>query len=269
MRPFLKWPGNKHRVLQYILPHLPSGKRLIEPFAGSAAVTLNSDYPRYLIAEHNNDLVQVYRHLKREKHLFIDFCQQFFSAQNNAPQRYYHYREMFNNSQDLRLRAALFIYLNRHGYNGLCRYNNSGQYNVPFGRYQKPYFPLNEMRHFIQRAPRITIRHADYRSTLQTAKPDDIVYCDPPYLPLSSTANFTHYSHQAFSLQAQHELAQLASLLTSKGITIVISNHDTPHARQLYQQAHIISFPVPRFINCLGHKRQPAQELLAIYNPST
>jgi len=135
MRPFLKWAGNKYQILHRIQQHLPAGKRLVEPFVGSGALFLNSDYERYLLADSNLDLINLYNLLKKEGPNFIEYCQGLFVDKHNNPDIYYQYRLEFNTTNDVRRKSALFIYLNRHGYNGLCRYNSKGGFNVPFGLY--------------------------------------------------------------------------------------------------------------------------------------
>src|SRR5262249_42922300 len=140
MKPFLKWAGNKYPLLDRIKRTLPKKKRrLVEPFAGSAAVFLNTDYPDYLLTDANVDLITLYQHLKTEGPDFIHFCRDFFKPETNRKDVYLEFRDTFNQTLDCRLKSALFLYLNKHGFNGLCRYNAGGKYNVPFGRYLKPY----------------------------------------------------------------------------------------------------------------------------------
>lgn len=264
-KPFLKWAGNKFHCLEFILKSLPSGKRLIEPFTGSGAVFMNSSYASYLLAERNLDLVTLYNHLRQEGSAFIDYCEQYFISLNNSPEQYYRLREQFNQTQPSRERAALFLYLNRHGYNGLCRFNLKGFYNVPFGRYRRPYFPRQEMMLFHQRSQPVKFIHADFRETFALAEKGDIIYCDPPYVPLSASASFSSYIDKRFSEQDQIELAELAIASANQGVTVVISNHDTAFTRHHYRDSDIISFPVKRMISCKAHQRLPVQELVAVF----
>lgn len=265
-RPFLKWAGNKFRILEHILPMLPEGKRLVEPFAGSAALFLNSDYDHYLLSDRNADLIGLYNLLKQEGSDFIDYCGQFFIARNNQEKRYYRLREQFNECDEPRLRAALFIYLNRHGYNGLCRYNASGGFNVPFGRYKRPYFPQKEMLAFHRQAQRAEFFVSDFEQTMQKTRAGDVIYCDPPYVPLSTSANFTTYSAGGFSLDDQQHLADLARSCAGRNIPVLISNHNTVYTRKIYQQASKNKrFKVQRYISCNGKKRNSAGEILALF----
>ena len=268
MKPFLKWAGNKYAIIQRIKAVLPAGNRLIEPFTGSAAVFLNTEFSEAILSDINLDLINLYRFLKVEGDTFIQYCWTFFQPDTNQAERYYEFRELFNNTDDARLKAALFLYFNRHGYNGLCRYNNKGEFNVPFGKYAKPYFPLDEMRTFHQKIQGAELLHQDFISTMQMARPGDVVYCDPPYVPLTATANFTGYATGGFGLESQEKLAEMARQLAHNGVHVIISNHDTSYTQTVYESAQIISFQVRRFISCKGESRGQANEMLALFGNS-
>lgn len=265
MKPFLKWPGGKYRVVDRIRARLPEGTRLIEPFLGSGAVFLNTNYPQALLADINTDLINLYRIVQRDVDEFIAAARPFFTDVENDGARYYAHRARFNASTDVWERAVLFLYLNRHGYNGLCRYNGAGAFNVPFGRYTRPYFPERELRDFHEQAHRATFCAADFRVILDAAQPGDVVYCDPPYVPLSATANFTDYAEGGFGPSDQRDLARRAEDLAARGVPVLISNHATPWALQLYRAADVEQFGVQRFISCDGQHRQVANEVLALF----
>lgn len=266
MRPFLKWAGGKYRLRHQIKEYLPAGKRLIEPFAGSASIFLNTEYKNYLLADQNPDLISIYQYLQKEGDTFIQDCKTFFVAKNNQKKKFYEMRDLFNQTKDKRLKSMLFLYLNRHGYNGLCRYNTEGNFNVPYGRYDKIYFPEKEMQFFYQKAQYAEFICEDFLQTLKRAKKNDVVYCDPPYVALSKTSNFTSYCSKNFDLKQQQQLAIHARKLANKNVSIVISNHDTEFTRQIYLDAKIISFPVRRFVSCVGNARKQVQELLAVFS---
>jgi len=267
MRTFLKWAGNKQRLVGRITALLPRGKRLIEPFTGSGALFLNTDYPAYLLADSNGDLIDLYTRLQREGTDFIDFCRTLFVPENNRPDAFYTLRATFNGTTDNRLKSAIFLYLNRHGYNGLCRYNASGGFNVPFGRYKKPYFPQAEMEAFWQKSRSARFCHADFVTTLQATVPGDVVYCDPPYVPLSKTAHFTSYSAGGFGFDQQIALAAAAREAASRGVPVLISNHATPEIEEAYAGAQIERFQVQRYISADADNRNSAAELLALFLP--
>ncbi|MDQ8040055.1 MAG: Dam family site-specific DNA-(adenine-N6)-methyltransferase [Rickettsiella sp.] len=265
MKSFLKWAGNKYRIIEQIKFCLPKGKRLIEPFIGSATVFLNTLYPSYLLADSNRDLIHLYQKLQEEGQSFINYCRIFFDSNFNNAEEFYRLRRLFNDSKENRIRAALLLYLNKHCFNGLARFNKKGQFNTPFSCYKSPYFPEKEMQFFYKQSKLAQIIHADFSSTLTLAKRGDVVYCDPPYVGLSKTANFTHYTADGFNKDQQIKLANTAKALASRGITVIISNHDTEFTRNIYQGAILFPFSVQRNISSKGSQREKAAELLAIF----
>ncbi|MBX3012363.1 MAG: Dam family site-specific DNA-(adenine-N6)-methyltransferase [Caldilineaceae bacterium] len=266
MKPFLKWAGGKLRIVDRIKAVLPPGQRLLEPFVGSGALFLNTDYAAYHLADVNADLINLYQQLQQGGQAFIEACRPWFTPAHNEESTFYALRRQFNQTTDPHRKATLFVYLNKHCYNGLCRYNASGEFNVPFGRYRQPYFPAAEMMAFHGKAQQAHFAVADFVATMQAAQPGDVIYCDPPYAPLSATANFTSYSATAFGVAEQQTLAELAETLRQRGITVVLSNHDTAFTRTLYASAdEQIYFGVQRHISCDGAKRHKAAEVLAVY----
>lgn len=266
IRPFLKWAGGKFKLCDWINQYLPPGPRLIEPFVGAAAVFLNSSFDHYLLNDCNPDLINLYRLLQREGISFIDYCQSFFTPKNNTSKRYYKLRQQFNETHDTYEKAALFLYLNRHGFNGLCRYNSSGGFNVPMGKYLKPYFPYSEMLAFHEKAQRAVFTCVDFSKTMREAEKHDVIYCDPPYYPLSNSASFTRYHRYDFSHEKQVLLAQLCKELQQQGIRTVVSNHAIPPTRKLYKTANKLVFcEVMRSISANGSQRTLVKELLALY----
>ncbi len=265
-KPFLKWAGGKYRILDKVLATLPPGKRLIEPFAGSAVIFLNTNYEENLIADSNADLINLFQQIQLHGFDFIDYVESLFIEINNNEIAFYGFRDEFNTTDNIWRKSALFIYLNRHCFNGLCRYNSKGGFNVPFGRYSKPYFPRQELISFHQKSKMAVFEIADYRATMAKADADSVVYCDPPYAPLTNTANFTAYTQAGFSLDDQCLLAKIAEHLLSQNIPVVISNHDTAFTRDVYSKASIQSFDVQRFIASKAINRVKAAELLAVFH---
>ncbi len=264
-RPFLKWAGGKYQIIDRLRSVLPPGRRLVEPFVGSGAVFLNTDYRSYLLADSNSVLIDLFLLLQREGEPFIEYCWTFFTEENNTKFRYYELRDEFNATDDARRKAALLLFMNRHGFNSLIRFNQKGHLNTPFGRYQKPYFPEREMRYFLTQAGKALFMVADFRETMRTARPGDVVYCDPPYQALSQTANFTSYCAGGFSMQDQADLANLAQELAGRGVPVLVSNHATEWTLTAYRAARIEQFGVQRFISCKGNNRGKAQEVLALF----
>ncbi len=266
-RPFLKWAGCKTKLVGALKPLLPAGAcRLIEPFVGAGAVFLNTGYPANLLCDSNAHLIGLYQVLERQGAAFVEQCAGLFTPENNRPESYYAFRAEFNTAGDPERRSALFVYLNRHCYNGLCRYNRAGRFNTPFGRYDRPHFPRTEMLGFAARLASATLVVQDFRASLSAAGPGDVVYCDPPYVPLSATASFTDYAAAGFSLADQEDLAARAREAASRGAVVILSNHDLPLTRRLYQGAcEILSVSVRRSISCDGQNRGNASEIIALF----
>lgn len=264
-RAFLKWAGGKYLLLDDIRRHLPQGDCLIEPFVGAGSVFLNTDYERYILADINNDLINLYNIVKLRTNEFIDDAKKLFTTVSNDSNFYYAHRNEFNLSPDPYRRALLFLYLNRHCYNGLCRYNLRGEFNVPFGRYSKPYFPEDELIWFAERAQKATFVCHSYDVTLNNAVAGSVVYCDPPYAPLSVTANFTAYHTNSFSQREQIHLAKLAMELAQSDIPVLVSNHDTAQTRLWYQDATLHVVKARRSISSNLNGRNKVNELLALF----
>lgn len=269
MRPFLKWAGGKYKSVKRISHYLPQGDRLIEPFVGAGAVFLNTNYSSYLLGDTNADLIQLYRILREYGDDFIGSCSRLFDGTYNTPGYYYILRNTFNRSSNPWHRSVLFVYLNRHCFNGLCRYNAQGQFNVPFGGYKTPYFPLLEMRAFANKARQAEFICGDFRDTLGQAKTGDVVYCDPPFAPLSPTANFVGYAPGGFSDHDHLDIVDIAIKLRRNGITSVISNHLIPFTTSIYADADVLDdFEVDRSIGRHESRRNPATEVLAVFDGS-
>ncbi|AIK16084.1 DNA adenine methylase [Pectobacterium atrosepticum] len=270
IRPFIKWAGGKTRVLPDLLPLLPKGDCLIEPFVGGASVFLNTDYPSYVLADINPDLINLYQCAAYDTERLIATARELFNSGNNAD-AYNGNRLSFNyqKSNPSTVTAALFLYLNRHGFNGLCRYNNAGDFNIPFGKYRKPYFPEHEIRLFAEKAndTKTVFSVADFRKTLtiKGINKSTVIYCDPPYLPASDTANFTQYHHASFTHDHHRDLAAvLLSVNLSRGVPVVISNSDTPATREIYQHYQFHEIAVQRSISASGITRGAAKEVIGV-----
>jgi DNA adenine methylase len=266
-RAFLKWAGGKYSLVDPISAKLPAANKLIEPFVGAGSVFLNTDYKRYLLNDINPDLINLYEQLKASPDAFIADARTFFTPQLNDEETYYELRKEFNATDDIKYRSLLFLYMNRHGYNGLCRYNLTGKFNVPFGRYKKPYFPEHEMYVFAEKAQRATFTCLPFEKVFSRARKGNVIYCDPPYAPISKTAQFTSYSARHFTMDCQSRLANLAKKASvSRQIPVLISNHDLAITRKLYTNAEISTLSVKRSISQNGASRFPVREILAFFS---
>lgn len=264
-RPFLKWLGGKYRLIPAIKNHLPTGEVLVEPFVGGGAVFLNTEFEFAHLNDINPDLINLYRHLQNDATEIIPYIASFFTSKFNKKATFYRLREKFNHSTCTLERSALFVYLNRHGFNGLCRYNSSGLFNVPFGYYEKPYFPEQELHLFAAKAQRAVFSCESFVTFLGRAPAGSVVYCDPPYVPLSATASFTSYASNGFGWEEQQALVEVAKELAANDVSVLVSNHDTPATRKLYRGASLTSIKAPRVVSAKAASRRPVAELLALY----
>lgn len=269
--PYLKWAGSKRKLVADIVATLPHGfrpRRLIEPFVGSGAVALALPVEQALLADINVDLIAAHRLVIADPAGFVDRLHRLFVPDNNTAEAFLRLRAEFNASADPVRRAELFVYLNRHCFNGLVRFSKAGQFNTPFGRMAHPYLPAQEIHEFARRLRHASLKVADFQEVMEEAGEGDFVYCDPPYLPLTSWANFSAYAAGGFSMAAHEALASAAKEAAERGALVVISNHDTPLARTYYEDAtEIRRLQVLRSISCKGEGRGKAPELLAIYRP--
>lgn len=269
-RPFLKWAGGKRRLVPYLAQLIPlPAERLVEPFAGSAALSLAlaASVESLWLNDLNPELINVFRQLKEHPSRLIDRTKDLFDPVNNTAEVYYQLRNVFNMSHDGLERAALFLYLNRHGYNGLCRFNTAGEFNVPFGRYNMPYFPARELQEAASILTKADISMLDFEDVLDRCVPGDVVYCDPPYVPLSDTASFTDYSPGGFGAADHKRLAAVAQRAAERGVLVIVSNHATAFTEELYSATQKSYVNVRRTISCDGQNRGLAKEVIAVFAP--
>ncbi|TYG34044.1 Dam family site-specific DNA-(adenine-N6)-methyltransferase [Lonepinella koalarum] len=267
-RSFLKWAGGKYRLTDDINRLLPKRKQcLVEPFVGAGSVFLNSQFERYILADINPDLINLFNTIKADVESYIDKLKPiFFHPDANTASYYYARRTEFNQSTDPIERSVLFVYLNRFGFNGLCRYNANNEFNVPFGAYKNHYFPEQEMRYFAKKAQSAVFICGDFQQTFALADENSVIYCDPPYAPLLQSSNFTQYSGNDFGLVHQQTLAELAKQTQmERNIPVLISNHDTKFTRQIYKGARLRKIRVQRSISHQGEKRIKVGELIAFF----
>ncbi|MCZ9187775.1 Dam family site-specific DNA-(adenine-N6)-methyltransferase [Escherichia albertii] len=265
-RPIFKWVGGKFGVLEQIFRHLPDGKHLIEPFVGGGAVFINAGYQENLLNDVNADLINFYRTLQREGHSLITLAHRFFQDYNTQ-EGYLAVRNSFNKQayDDLH-RAAAFLFLNRHCFNGLTRYNQAGEFNVGYGKYKTPYFPLQEMEAFLGAEGRSEFVCGDFSAVIEAAGEGDVIFCDPPYEPLPNTEGFTNYSGHDFKFEEQKRLVSLLMDAHRRGAKILITNSGAPNIRELYQDSGFRVEPLfaRRSVSCKGNTRGVAHDVTAI-----
>ncbi|WP_140920809.1 Dam family site-specific DNA-(adenine-N6)-methyltransferase [Limnobaculum xujianqingii] len=266
-RSFLKWQGGKGSIITEIKKYLPTGKRLIEPFVGAGNVFINTDYESYILNDINPDLINAYYFLKANPKAFMTLLAQFF-IDGAEQHEYLNNRRIFNNSRRAGknfTRSVLFVYLNRHCFNGVCRYNQSGLFNVPFGKLKSAYFPDLEMLNFAEKLAKASLHCTDFEKIIGMAGEGDVIYCDPPYIPTSKTANFTTYHTKAF-INADHQRLNAALIAAAKrGAYIVLSNSNTPETREVYLDFTFYEVEARRSSAAKAGSRKAVKELIGIY----
>lgn len=264
--PVVKWVGGKTKLLPELLSRLPERfGRYYEPFAGGAAMFFRIAPKRAVLADSNHDLVGLYTAIAKDVGAVIRRLELHHKAHSES--HYYETRERWNDrevSWSTPERAAAFIYLNKTCFNGLWRVNRSGAFNVPIGRYTDPPICVpDNLRAAQQLLARAEIRRGDYREAVRDAKAGDFLYFDPPYDPVTATANFTSYTANVFGHDQQQELADTARALVAKGCYVMLSNSDTPFIRSIYKSGFKIDrVKCARAINSNAAKRGDVDEVI-------
>jgi DNA adenine methylase len=263
--PIIKWVGGKGRLLSQLLQLLPKGvdsMRHLEPFVGGAALFFARRPSRAVLCDTNPHLCAMYEAVRDRVDDVIAHLREL--ATHHDVELYYHRRERYNREQlTADERAALFVYLNKTGFNGLHRVNRSGQFNVSAGRYDKPGI-LDEglLRAASQELASAELRCESFERVLEHAGAGDFVYLDPPYVPVSRTSNFTGYSADGFTLNDQTRLRDVFLELDRRGCKLMLTNSDSDAVRALYAGYVIDVVSAPRSINCATSKRGPVNELV-------
>ena len=217
-----------------------------EPFLGSGALFFALQPPRAILSDANNRLTCTFGAIQRDLDLVLPSLRVYAEmyAKHGAP-FYLHARGADLDAMESHELAALFIFLNKTGFNGLWRVNASGKYNVPAGEFKHPPTVCDEprLRACSKALAGATIVNSDFRAVEQRAQPGDFVYFDSPYIPVSKTADFTNYTAAGFKHSDHTALRDLALRLKRRGVHVLLSNSDTPVTRELYTgfELHAIS----------------------------
>lgn len=242
-KPFLKWAGGKSRLSKQITEFFPKDfDRYFEPFLGSGAIYFAISPQEGILNDLNKYLIGTYEIIRDDpnglikKLKKIDRAYHKLSSLEAKSDYYYDSRSRYNkikvNSID---KAALFIFLNKAGFNGMYRENSKGEYNIPFGKHEKCLICDEEnMLRVSEDLKNIKFTSTDYKDALKDTKKGDLVYLDPPYIPISKTANFTQYQKEGFSFDEHIKLKNIALELHKKGCYVVISNSSCKESRELY-----------------------------------
>jgi DNA adenine methylase len=269
--PFVKWAGGKSQLIPQLIRLMPSRfARYFEPFLGGGAVFFHTaSYNRNaFLSDINVDLINAYKIIRNNVEELITALKYHQDEYTKSPKSYYYQLRDKTKGLNKIENAARFITLNKTCYNGLYRVNKKGLFNVPIGRYKNPLIcdPVNLRKMSIvlsQSASYLGV--IDYKKILvEKADKDDFVYLDPPFHPISNTANFTSYTNSGFSFEDQKELATIFKELTRRGCKLLLSNSNTEEIRRLYSDfSHLTELAlVNRSINAVGSKRVGHVELL-------
>lgn len=277
--PFVKWAGGKRQLLEKLQTYFPKNfGTYFEPFLGGGAVFFhvasnkNNTPFKAVLSDVNDELMITYSVIEKKVEELIPILKGHEKNYFSSPKDYfYKIRDPEPNESKLNCdieRAARFIFLNRTCFNGLYRVNSKNKFNVPWGKYEKPII-CNEMNlRAVSRALNLTdaeILIGDYKQISEKAKSGDVIYFDPPYHPVSQTANFTSYTKDGFSKKDQEDLANLCRTLYERGCKVIVSNSDTKEIQALYSDKKIFEakkVTALRAINCKGTLRTGHSELI-------
>jgi len=276
LSPFVKWAGGKSSLLPKLLRHLPPElSNYYEPFVGGgalfyAAYESNAPFNAHL-SDINRELISTYVMIKEQPDELIQALSRleldYYRSQSTS--KFFYEKRSWRPSTFVES-AARLIFLNKTCYNGLYRVNSRGEFNVPFGRYEKPKILDAQNLRAINKALNDTnaqLTSSDYKSALSTCGKNDFVYLDPPYQPKSKTSSFTNYAPGGFSEVDQRELAEEFERLVELGCKVLLSNSDTPLTNRLYKRFERIRVRVNRPINSMGSGRRGYKEILVLGVP--
>jgi DNA adenine methylase len=264
--PFIKWVGGKGRLRHALEALMPKGvdlMRHVEPFTGGGALFFARGPERALLCDINRDLIGTYESVRDDVSSVIRALEKL--SKGHGKDRYYEVRERYNARSERAKaeRAAMFIYLNKTCFNGLYRVNRRGEFNVPMGRYTNPTILDRDVLYAASSAlASAEIKCASFESLLEYARPGDFVYLDPPYEPVSRTANFTAYAQDGFSQEDQRRLRDVYRELDRRGSKLMLSNSDVPFIRELYRGFRIDTVQAPRAVSCDASARGPVSEVV-------
>ncbi|MCX6656011.1 MAG: DNA adenine methylase [Candidatus Bathyarchaeota archaeon] len=261
MTAILKWAGGKRSLVQAILSTFPPGyesRAYHEPFLGGGSVFFTIRPKRGTVNDVNNRLANFYRVIRDNPDALIAEA----SKHTYDKETYYRLRDHFNKGglnpiED----AALLLYLNKTGYNGLYRVNSRGLFNVPFGTYRNPKIvPVEDIIIASEALRRVEIRSEDFSYLLDAVNEGDIVYLDPPYEPVSKTSNFNSYSPTGFPWSEQVRLSEMIRELDARGVLFTLSNSEP--VKKLYKGFRIKIVNANRSINTKTTGRGSVREIL-------
>ena len=270
-KPFVKWAGGKRQLIPILSENLPQTMgTYFEPFLGGGALLFHilseRDGQICRISDLNSDLVLTYITIRdKPDELIYSLKNHAKRYQKDSKSYYYSIRE--SNPRSAVEKTSRLLFLNRTCFNGLYRVNSKGKFNVPLGRYTNPNIVNEENIRSVSQvlqSRKVSIKCLDFETVLDDAKKDDLVYFDPPYQPVSNTANFTSYTHKSFTYDDLKRLAKLCLKLDSKGCKVMLSNSNSQDVVEMFaeKQWRLKKIKANRSINSNSKKRTGHFELL-------
>jgi len=260
--PFVKWAGGKQALISQLVPHFPkSYTRYFEPFIGGGAVFFATRHSKAVISDQNEWLIDTYEAVR-------DNWQAVAAKLDTLPNTktdYLRIRAILPKSLDLVDRAAHFVYLNKTCFRGLFRVNRQGQYNVPYGAYDRRYYDPANLAAASAALKGATVLRGDYEAAVVGVNEGDFAYFDPPYYKLGGYSDFNRYTAGQFRERDQVRLAALCNELTERGVKWALSNSDTPFIRALYKRYRMVTVNARREINLKSQERDVAELLVLNY----
>ncbi len=263
--PIVKWVGGKRQLLSALDPLLPKRIRTYcEPFVGGGAMLFHLQPDSAYVNDVNPELINLYEVIRDDVDSLLAELETF----RNEPDFFYAVRDWDRDPQAYAelsrvKRAARVIYLNKTCYNGLFRVNSAGEFNTPFGRYKNPSIVNESALRAVHRyftSADIRFSCTDYAEVLESLPPHSFVYLDPPYDPVSDTANFTGYAKAGFGREEQIRLRECCDALNRRKIRFMLSNSATPFILEQYRNYHVTLVSARRAVNSDPGKRGPVQE---------
>ncbi|WP_315270707.1 DNA adenine methylase [Oribacterium sinus] len=272
LKPFVKWAGGKRQLLGEILERIPhTFENYIEPFLGGGAVLFALQPKRALINDINASLIHTYKTIASEPQEFIVKIKELDSRISEGGKEYYYLiRDLYNSKLmreefDLEL-AAIFIFLNKHCFNGLYRVNAKGLFNVPYNNSKKDSIDEEVILEVSKYLKNITICLGDFEDACKSAKEGDFIFLDSPYAPLNPSS-FESYTKEGFDMESHVRLSKLFDNLTQKGCYCMLTNHNTEFINDLYgnkgYKMDVVS--VKRMINSDASKRTGEEIIICNY----
>ncbi|WP_138309441.1 MULTISPECIES: Dam family site-specific DNA-(adenine-N6)-methyltransferase [unclassified Clostridium] len=269
-QPFVKWAGGKRQLLDRIKARLPKHfNGYMEPFVGGGAVYFGLQPEKAIINDINESLINAYRQIQISPEEFVNVISEHDRKIADAGKEYYYkVRELYNDKlmraeYDMEL-AVLFVFLNKHCFNGLYRVNGSGLFNVPYNNSVKESCSRENILAVSRSLQKVCIKSGDFQDACELAKKDDFIFLDSPYAPLNPTS-FNSYTKEGFDIESHKRVAVVFRELTKRGCYCMLTNHNTELINELYADFNKTVVDVRRMINSDAKNRVGKEIIITNY----